>query len=91
MVNKCSYCGEEKLCRFNENIFSIMNLSYKFSLIGSSFNKNRIRYGEFICEDCDNYLKHKREILNKKVRKDMEKKTKEFIKERDKFLNKINR
>ncbi len=29
------------------------------------------------------------EILNKKVRKDKEKKTREFIKERDKFLDKI--
>ena len=86
MVNKCSYCGEEKLCRFSEDISSIMSISYKFSLFGSSLNNNRIRYGEFICEDCDAYLKHKRE----KERENMEKKKREFKKERDKFLNKIN-
>ena len=89
MVNKCSYCGEEKLCRFSEDISSIMSICYRFSLFRSNLNNNRIRYGEFICEDCDNYLKHQEKILLKKAREDIEKKKKEFVKERDKFLNKI--
>ncbi len=80
MVHKCDYCGEEKLCMFDECTNSII------SNLGLCF-KNR--WGEFICEDCDNYLKHQEKILLKKAREDKEKKTKEFIKERDKFLHKI--
>ncbi len=82
MVNKCNYCGEEKPCRFEEDINSFI------SNIGLIFKFNRYRYGEFICEDCDNYLRHKREIERRKRKEDMEKETREFIKERNKFLNK---
>ncbi len=77
MPNKCNYCGEEKLCRFEEDINSVI------SNIGMIF---RNRWGEFICEDCDNYLKHKREIERRKRKEDMKKKKREFVKERDKFL-----
>ncbi len=52
-MKECSKCEEFKPCKFVEDIQSILNIRYHFSFFRSSLNNDRIRYGEFICKDCD--------------------------------------
>lgn len=79
-MKTCHKCREYTKVRKRVKIFE--------SLYSKAFN---IKEEDYICEKCENAEKIEKEIRSEKAQKEFDKKTKAWIKERDKLLKEAER
>lgn len=77
MPNKCNYCKQIKKCRKRIDGYSVYCISFDI--------------WDWVCQDCDDYLKYQQKEFEKEVELNMSKEVKKFIEKRDKVLKKIHK